>query len=142
MPRPSKLIYVTFQKEGIHCYPEAATNPELQDVSFLGYPHRHMFHFKIWLEVKHDNRDVEFILFKRDVEAQVHGKLNNLSCEMICDNIALYVRTAYRDRWCAVDVSEDGENGAYGEYEPFPNLQGAEASREEVDAVMACLERP
>ena len=59
-------IYVTFQQEGIHKYPAALTDPKLADVSFLGYPHRHMFHFKVHLEVFHDDRDVEFILFKRE----------------------------------------------------------------------------
>ncbi len=36
-----RKIWVTFQKEGIHCYPAAATDPQLAtgdeyDVSFLG----------------------------------------------------------------------------------------------------------
>ena len=40
-----KMIWVTFQKEGIHKYPAALDDPKLAtgdeyDVSFLGYPHR------------------------------------------------------------------------------------------------------
>ncbi len=27
--RPNKMIWVTFRKEGIHCYPAAATDPNL-----------------------------------------------------------------------------------------------------------------
>ena len=47
-----KLIWVTFKKEGIHKYPAALDDPNLAtgdeyDVSFLGYPHRHIFHFKV-----------------------------------------------------------------------------------------------
>jgi hypothetical protein len=42
-----KKIWVTFQKEGIHCYPAAATDDKLKEVSFLANPHRHMFHFKV-----------------------------------------------------------------------------------------------
>ena len=64
-----KYIWVTFQKEGIHRYPEALTNPELEDVKFLGYDHRHIFHFRVDLEVRHDNRDVEFIQMKRWLES-------------------------------------------------------------------------
>ena len=44
----SKMIWVTFRKEGIHKYPAALDDPKLAtgdkyDVSFLGYPHRHIF---------------------------------------------------------------------------------------------------
>ena len=55
-------IWVTFQKEGIHKYPAALTDPKLKDVEFLGYPHRHMFHFRVEIEVFHDDRDIEFYL--------------------------------------------------------------------------------
>ena len=46
--KASKLIWVTFRKEGIHKYPAALDDPKLAtgdeyDVSFLGYPHRHIF---------------------------------------------------------------------------------------------------
>ena len=41
-----RMIWVSFQREGLHCYPAAATDPKLEDVSFLGNVHRHMFHFK------------------------------------------------------------------------------------------------
>ena len=65
-----RRIWVTFQKEGIHCYPAAATDPALKtgdeyDVSFLGAPHRHIFHFRVWIDVVHNDRDIEFIQFKR-----------------------------------------------------------------------------
>ena len=58
-----KFIFVTFQKEGIHCYPDAP-----KGVEFLKHPHRHMFHFRVDIEVFHDDRDIEFILFKRELE--------------------------------------------------------------------------
>ena len=68
------FIWVTFQREGIHRYPEAAIDPTLKtgdwlDVSFLANPHRHMFHFRVELEVFHDNRDVEVIQMKRIMES-------------------------------------------------------------------------
>ena len=58
--KAQKLIWVTFQKEGIHKYPDA---PE--GVEFLKYPHRHMFKFRVAIQVFHDDRELEFILFKR-----------------------------------------------------------------------------
>ena len=68
-----RKIWVTFQKEGVHCYPAAATDPNLAtgdeyDVSFLATPHRHIFHFRVWIDVIHSNRDIEFIQFKRWLE--------------------------------------------------------------------------
>ena len=76
----NKMIWVTFRKEGIHKYPAALDDPKLatgdrMDVSFLGYPHRHIFHFKVAIEVFHDDRDIEFIQFKdgsRTCTAKAH----------------------------------------------------------------------
>jgi hypothetical protein len=47
-----RWIKVTFQKEGIHKYPAAATDPKLADVSFLAHPHRHIFHFSVRISVQ------------------------------------------------------------------------------------------
>lgn len=110
-----KTIWVTFQKEGIHKYPAALTNPELKDVEFLGYPHRHMFHFRVEIEVFHDDRDIEFILFKRELEglyAEGALHLDFKSCEMIATDIADYLLYKYPERDITVSVSEDGENGS------------------------------
>ena len=83
------MVWVTFRKEGIHKYPAALDDPKLVDVSFLGHPHRHIFHFKVWIEVFHDDRDVEFILFKRWLEGLYDGtlELDYNSCEMIADDL-------------------------------------------------------
>jgi hypothetical protein len=122
--RQRSYIWVTFQKEGIHCYPDAATNPKLAtgdwlDVSFLASPHRHIFHFKVEIEVYHDDRDIEFIQFKRILE-DVYDKgvleLNYKSCEMIADDLYKFVSTKYPRRDVTIEVSEDGENGCRIEY--------------------------
>lgn len=110
-----KFIYITFQKEGIHKYPEAATNPDLADVSFLAYPHRHIFHFKVKVEVKGSNREIEFIQLKRWCEAQYNQgtlQLDYKSCEMMAEDLLGAVRLIAPDRDIEVQVSEDGENGA------------------------------
>ena len=109
------FIWVTFQKEGIHKYPQALTDPNLKEVEFLGYPHRHMFHFKVEIEVFHDDRDIEFILFKRELEGLYTDgilQLDYRSCEMMADDLADYIRINYPGRHLIITVSEDGENGA------------------------------
>ena len=110
MKRVNKRIWVTYQKEGIHRYPDA---PE--GVEFLKHPHRHMFHFKVQIEVLHDDRDIEFILFKRELEGlYTEGtlQLNHRSCEMMADDLADYIHLNYPKRRFTITVSEDGENGA------------------------------
>lgn len=115
----NKMIWVTFQKEGIHKYPAALTDPKLAtgdeyDVSFLGYPHRHTFHFKVSIEVFHDDRDIEFIQFKRWLENLYKGAILALdfkSCEMIAEDLYAQINSKYPDRDVWIDVSEDNENG-------------------------------
>jgi hypothetical protein len=109
-----KFIWVTFQKEGIHEYPDAPSG-----VAFLRYPHRHIFHFKVELEVFHDDREVEFILFKRELEnLYVKEALTLLhkSCEMMSEELALTIQTKYPHRDLIVTISEDGENGSTSYY--------------------------
>lgn len=112
----STTIWVTFQKEGIHKYPAALTDPALKDVEFLGYPHRHMFHFKVEMEVFHDDRDVEFILFKRELEEFYSNgtlQLDFQSCEMMAKDLMLTLQVnGYDKRNITITISEDGENGA------------------------------
>src|SRR6056300_91598 len=118
-----RSIWVTFQREGVHYYPDALTDPKLatgdwDDVSFLGYPHRHIFHFRVWIEVFHDDRDIEFIQFKRWLQKLFEGELNVdfKSCEMISDDLYLTIINRYPGRDVWIEVSEDGENGALTKY--------------------------
>lgn len=119
-----RSIWVTFSKEGVHFYPGADKDPKLatgdwDDVGFLGYKHRHIFHFKVWIEVFHDDRDIEFIQFKRWLERLYNDdviQLNNKSCEMIADDLAYTIRDEYPGRWIKVSVAEDNENGCEMEY--------------------------
>ena len=110
-----KLIWVTFQKEGIHCYPAA---PE--GVEFLKHPHRHMFHFRVGIQVFHDDRELEFILFKRELEALYADEtlqLDYKSCEMMAEDLAKYIIGQYPNRFLEIEVSEDGENGCKVTYD-------------------------
>ena len=114
-----RQIWVTFRKEGVHCYPAAATDPQLAtgdeyDVSFLANPHRHIFHFRVWIDVFHNDRDIEFIQFKRWLENLYKDgvlQLDYKSCEMIADDLYVQIAARYPSRCVIIEVSEDGENG-------------------------------
>ena len=122
--KAKRWIWVTFQKEGIHKYPAALDDPALAtgdeyDVSFLGYPHRHMFHFRVAIMVTHNDRDIEFIQFKRWLEklyAEKTLELDYKSCEMMSDDLFHKIWEKYPGREVKIEVSEDGENGALIEY--------------------------
>jgi hypothetical protein len=122
--RPKKMIWVTFQKEGMHKYPAALTDPNLAtgdeyDVSFLGYPHRHIFHFKVWIGVTHDDRDIEFIQFKRwllNLYKDSILALDYKSCEMMSEDLYQQISQKYPSREIWIEVSEDGENGSFIKY--------------------------
>lgn len=133
-----RQIKVSFQKEGVHKYPAALTDPKLatgdwDDVSFLGYPHRHIFHFYVTIDVNHNDRDIEFIQFKRWLErlytvqkAEIGFEMNYpvapkgssfleldyKSCEMIAEELIDVISEKYPNRNIIVEVYEDNENGA------------------------------
>jgi hypothetical protein len=138
----NRSIWVTFKKEGIHKYPAALEDPKLatgdwDDVSFLGYPHRHIFHFRVQIQVFHDDRDIEFIQFKRWLERLYSGAnsgnnnqgseeqsstdsdvllLDYKSCEMIADELYEKINNKYPGRFVEIEVAEDGENGCNIKY--------------------------
>jgi hypothetical protein len=134
MENAQRKIFVQFQKEGIHCYPAAATDPNLctageYDVSFLASPHRHVFWFKVWIDVWHSNRDLEFIQFKRWLES-LYGKdilqLDFKSVEMLADDLYVQIAQRYPDRAVWIEISEDGENGCLVKYDltrPAQNIK-------------------
>jgi hypothetical protein len=120
-----RKIWITFRREGIHRYPAAATDPMLctageYDVSFLANAHRHIFHFRIWIDVFHNDRDIEFIQFKRWLESLYSKDILELdfkSCEMIADDLYIQVAGRYPGRAVWIEVAEDGENGCLIKYE-------------------------
>ena len=115
-----RKIWVTFQREGIHCYPAALEDPALESVKFLGYPHRHIFHFRVAIDVLHNDRDIEFIIFKRWLESLYSDSgvlsLDSKSCEMMADDLYLQIAARYPGRSVTIEVSEDGENGCSIQY--------------------------
>jgi hypothetical protein len=130
MSEAKRQIWVTWRREGIHKYPAALTDPALADVQFLGYPHRHIFHFRVWIDVFHNDRDLEFIQFKRWCESLYNSdnsvlSLDHKSCEMIADDLYIQIAQRYPGRVVHIEVAEDGENGALIKYEitrPLNNI--------------------
>ncbi len=113
-------IIVRFQLEGFHNFP--AARELFPEVSFLSFRHRHIFHFECKKQVLHDDRDVEFILFKREIQNylieeygsnQWGGHPSMMYCEfgpMSCEMIARELLEKFDLE--SASVFEDGENGA------------------------------
>ena len=73
-----------------------------------------MFHFRVELEVFHDDRDIEFIQLKRWLQRAYDTQVLSLdykSCEMIARDLYGVIVAKYPGRMCVIEVSEDGENG-------------------------------
>jgi dephospho-CoA kinase len=114
-------VFVNLQMEALHAF-FGAENPEFKEVEYLKYPHRHLFGFKVELEVTHDDRDVEFIMFKHQIQNMLRQRYYNeeidmldftgKSCEMLAKEIIEYCLELCllpKEVW----VNEDGENGAH-----------------------------
>jgi hypothetical protein len=129
MQYAQRQIWITFRKEGIHKYPAAAEDPRLADVSFLANEHRHIFHFRVSIDVWHNDRDIEFIQFKRWCEGLYSTDtliLDYKSCEMIADDLYVQIGSKYPERNVTIEVSEDGENGCaitYNTHQPSLSIK-------------------
>jgi len=107
-------IVVRLQVEGLHCWP--AAREVFPEVGFLSDPHRHIFFIELKKQVYHDDRDIEFIMFKRDVQNYLFSKyysiakrcydFSSMSCEMIAKELLQEFSCDF------VSVFEDNENGA------------------------------
>jgi hypothetical protein len=103
-------IICRFQVEGIHCW----KNCPIKEVKFLKDLHRHLFYISCEKEVFHDDRDVEFIMFKRIILKYLKDKyeddeclkFNSMSCEMIAKELL------EKFNLISCEVFEDNENGA------------------------------
>ena len=112
MKNNTNYIWITTSFEGFHSYPDAP-----DEVSFLRNKHRHMFHFRVYIEVFHDDREIEFFMFKRDVERMIKFiSINDKSCEMISDELHSAIKAKYPNRSMTIEVSEDLENGSHKQY--------------------------
>jgi hypothetical protein len=107
-------VIVKLQVEGAHYFAKA--KELFPEVGFLADRHRHIFHIKLSKEVFHDDRDIEFLVFKREILDYINKnyydivtgmcEFDNMSCEMIARELLERFGCVY------VEVWEDDENGA------------------------------
>ena len=100
--------------DGLHNWPDA--RKVFPEVGFLSDIHRHKWYITAKKAVYHDDRDVEFIMFKRDIEDYLREKYYRAdyrclyfgakSCEMLAKELMEHFDCVY------VSVFEDNENGA------------------------------
>lgn len=99
--------FVRFEVEGFHHWPAAPAHR-----SYLGHRHRHIFRVEIQIELRGDDREIEFhdlLDFARD--RFVGGELGAQSCEMMAAALGQSIADRWPGRRVVVSVSEDGENG-------------------------------
>jgi len=100
-------IIINTKFSAIHCWPKCP----IESVAYLRNPHRHEFHVQAKKEVFGDDRDIEFINLKNDVEKYIRIRwdkkdIGSTSCEQMAEQLA----EAYDFNY--VRIMEDGENGA------------------------------
>ena len=111
MPKQS-LIIIRGSYEFCHRYKDAPA-----EVAYLRALHRHVFNYEVELEVYHDDRELEFIMVKHDIDDYLTRReenwLDTTSCEQMAKCIGLYLQTKHGfERYLSVSVFEDNENGA------------------------------
>lgn len=111
-------VFCTLQFEGIHNWPDCP----IEQVDFLRAPHRHIFHVKARKRVFHDDRDVEFIWLKRQIQDFINKSFPNAYSDLptsvhvanvganSCEMIANMLIDEFDLTSC--EVNEDNENGA------------------------------
>jgi len=107
-----RKVVVNLQFEATHCWPECP----IPDVAFLRHPHRHIFFITAKKFVQHNDRDIEIIKLKREIQNFLFKKYPNkdmgrTSCEDLCQILLEQFNLDY------CQVLEDNENGAEIEHE-------------------------
>jgi coproporphyrinogen III oxidase len=112
-------IVVNTRVYGTHSWPGVTEVPGLEAVYFLKNEHLHNFHIKCKRVVKHADRDIEIIDFKKQIddyfyeyyhsESKGYCVFGHMSCEMIATELAEMLNLDY------VEVLEDGNFGGFYE---------------------------
>ncbi len=100
-------VIINTSFSAIHCWQDCP----IKQVDYLKNRHRHIFHLQLKFPVTHDDRDIEFINMKNNINEYIHEQWENKdlgqeSCEMIASTFMGYFNANY------VRVMEDNENGA------------------------------
>lgn len=120
LSQASRMIWVTFQRAGFHRYPAAEWDKQLTDVSYLAHRHRHLFKFRVSIEVWHNDRELEFHQVLNYCESLFSTgalEIDYKSVEMLADDLYLKLADRYgTQRIMEIEVSEDGECGCVIRY--------------------------
>lgn len=102
-----RFIIIKTDFPAIHSWPGC----DVPGVEFLQHPHRHIFYAVIKFEVTHNDRDIEFIEMKRQIDRYIaeHYREKNLGSKS-CEDIAEDIMSAFTADY--ISVFEDNENGA------------------------------
>lgn len=103
-----KTIIIRTRFEAIHCWP----NCPYEDVAFLKNPHRHEFWIEVEIKVSHNDRDIEFIRAKRELDSYIATGYGEDLGSTSCEDIAESIMNSGLFHFDSVTVMEDGENGA------------------------------
>lgn len=105
-------VYCTLQLEGTHFWKDCP----IEEVNYLALNHRHVFHVKAYKKVNHDDRDVEFIWLKHEIQKYMNAAyfcptkrlhvFGGKSCEMLAQELIDQFGLS------RCEVNEDNENGA------------------------------
>ena len=100
-------VVVRTRFSAIHHWPECP----IEEVSYLRESHRHEFHVEMKFNVRHSDRDIEFIVMKNRVDEylQEHFEARHIG-RVSCEDIAGILLSKFKA--ASVAVFEDGENGA------------------------------
>lgn len=118
IPIPTTTVSIKTSFEGVHCYEDAP-----HEVGYLKHLHRHMFGVSVEIEVFHDDREIEFIMLKHRVNEWLENKketnycwmMGTMSCEQVAKALHEHlcnVVPKLSERFVAITIDEDGENGA------------------------------
>lgn len=112
-------IIVRTQFAGVHLWADA---PDV--VGYLRSQHRHVFNIEAKISVDHNDRELEFIMVKAEIDKFMQEyieakkqqvtrpeELNLGSCEMMCEYLIEKLTEKYGNRDYTVRVFEDNENG-------------------------------
>lgn len=108
---PRKFVIVKFQIEGTHFWDTC----NIAEVNYLAAEHRHVFHITAKKEVSHDDREIEIIRLKHDLQKYMEiyycrdKRLHRLGATS-CETLASILLKEFQLDYC--EVLEDGENGA------------------------------
>jgi hypothetical protein len=103
-----------------HRYPAAEVDPQLADVADLANLHYHIAKFRLGLEVRHADREIELRQLRQWLLSCLSPEpidFGAMSCEMIADWLHEKAAARYPGRAMEITVAEDAFVGATVRYD-------------------------